>query len=151
MSLTKKFERYIPEEDHYSNVIYLRNIDGDWYKQQSNFANNSLKVLYDDNGFIISMHHDVSMLYPDGAYICELDANTHVNIDIHKIKDGKLYEYQSIGDFERAHVELNKKQLLFETSNIIDTLQDAVDIGIATEKEIEKLKELREYRISIIR
>ncbi|MGV2470300.1 tail fiber assembly protein, partial [Bacillus subtilis] len=49
MSLTKKFELYIPEEGHYSNVIYLRNIDGDWYKQQSNFANNSLKVLYDDD------------------------------------------------------------------------------------------------------
>ncbi|EFB73333.1 tail fiber assembly protein [Providencia rustigianii] len=151
MSLTKKFERYIPEEEHYSNVIYLRNVDGDWYKQQANFKNNTLKILYDDDGVITSMHHDVSMLYPEGAYILELDPQTEVDIDIHRVKNGQLFEYQTKNEINALQNEAQKKILLAEAGNIIDTLQDAIDLGLATDEEIEKLKEWKVYRIQLNR
>lgn len=151
MSLTKKFERYIPSGEHYANVIYLHNADGDWYQQQSKFKNDTLKILYNDDGDIISMHHDISMIYPENAYILELEANADIDINIHKVKDGKIYEYQSTTEYNKLKIELKKRQLINETSSLIAPLQGAVDIGTATNDEIERLKVLKEYQVSINR
>ncbi|SUC26484.1 Caudovirales tail fibre assembly protein [Providencia rustigianii] len=51
----------------------------------------------------------------------------------------------------RYKMKLKKKILLAEAGNIIDTLQDAIDLGLATDEEIEKLKEWKVYRIQLNR
>ncbi|WP_265693734.1 tail fiber assembly protein [Providencia rustigianii] len=151
MSLTKKFERYIPNEDHYPNVIYLQNMDGDWYKQQDSFSPETLKILYDDDGIIVSMHHDVSMLYPEGAYILEVEPNTEIDTNIHRVKNGELYMYQTPNEISTLQNERQKKSLLIEAGNIIEPLQDAVDLDIATGEEIKKLKAWKTYRVQLNR
>ncbi|MTB46043.1 tail fiber assembly protein [Providencia sp. wls1950] len=151
MSLTKKFERYIPNEDHYPNVVYLQNIDGDWYKQQDSFSHETLKILYDDDGIIVSMHHDVSMLYPEGAYILEVESKTEIDTNMHRVKNGEVYVYQTSNETKLLQNEMQKKTLLAEASNIIEPLQDAVDLGVAEYVEVEKLKEWKVYRIKLNR
>ena len=151
MSLTKKFERYIPNEDHYPNVVYLQNINGDWYKQQDSFSHETLKILYDDEGIIVSMHHDVSMLYPEGAYILEVESKTEIDTNMHRVKNGELYVYQTSNETKLLQNEMQKKTLLAEASNIIEPLQDAVDLDIATDEETKKLKAWKVYRVQLNR
>ncbi|HIH3527182.1 TPA: tail fiber assembly protein, partial [Escherichia coli] len=77
MSLSKKFERYTPDNLKYGTVSYSRNADGDWYEQQNNFAEDTLKILYDDDGRISAFTRDVSSLPdPAGFYVVEINAET---------------------------------------------------------------------------
>ncbi|MTC46781.1 tail fiber assembly protein [Providencia sp. wls1922] len=151
MSLTKKFERYLPDTSHYSNIVYLKNIDGDWYQQQSMFSQNTVKILYDDEGIIVSISNDISMLYPEGYYVLELDEKTIINPDFHRVKNGEIYVYQSPKERVVSENKTKKQTLLREISDAITPLQDAVDLGIATDKEREQLIAWKEYRVQVNR
>ncbi|WP_272533992.1 tail fiber assembly protein [Providencia sp. PROV212] len=151
MSLTKKFERYLPDTSHYSNIVYLKNIDGDWYQQQSMFSQNTVKILYDDEGIIASISNDISMLYPEGYYVLELDEKTIINPDFHRVKNGEIYVYQSPKERVVSENKTKKQTLLREISDAITPLQDAVDLGIATDKEREQLIAWKEYRVQVNR
>ncbi len=50
-----------------------------------------------------------------------------------------------------TEAEYQKQALLNEASAAIAPLQDAVDLGIATDKEREQLREWKEYRVLINR
>ncbi|WP_272662324.1 tail fiber assembly protein [Providencia sp. PROV111] len=50
-----------------------------------------------------------------------------------------------------AEAEYQKQALLNEATAAIAPLQDAVDLGIATDEEREQLREWREYRVLINR
>nr|WP_282666953.1 tail fiber assembly protein [Providencia rustigianii] len=151
MSLTKKFERYLPDTSHYSNIVYLKNIDGDWYQQQSMFSQNTVKILYDDEGIIASISNDISMLYPEGYYVLELDEKTIINPDFHRVKNGEIYVYQSPKERVVSENKTKKQTLLREISDAITPLQDAVELGIATDEEREQLRAWKEYRVQVNR
>lgn len=44
----------------------------DWYDSQKLFNPDALKSVFDSNGVIISMHHDVSALWPGNCSIAEI-------------------------------------------------------------------------------
>nr|WP_272656316.1 MULTISPECIES: tail fiber assembly protein [unclassified Providencia] len=50
-----------------------------------------------------------------------------------------------------AEAELQKQLLLVEASNAIAPLQDAVDLGMATDEEKAKLTAWKTYRVSLNR
>ncbi|EMF4353463.1 tail fiber assembly protein [Providencia rettgeri] len=50
-----------------------------------------------------------------------------------------------------AEAEQQKKSLLAEANNAIAPLQDAIDLGIATDEEISLLKEWKKYRVLLNR
>ncbi|MBQ0269581.1 tail fiber assembly protein [Providencia huaxiensis] len=50
-----------------------------------------------------------------------------------------------------AEAEQQKQSLLAEANNAIAPLQDAVDLDMATDEEIEKLKAWKKYRVLLNR
>lgn len=151
MSLSKKFERYIPVEPMYGNVSYSRNVDGDWYEQQKNFAEDTLKILYDDDGRISAFTHDVSSLPdPAGFYVVEINAET-IDTDKQRLIGGKLVEYQKSQSELIADSEAMKVSLRLKADSEIAWRQDAVEAGIATAEETAALAEWKKYRVLLMR
>ncbi|MCF6480618.1 tail fiber assembly protein [Escherichia coli] len=135
----------------YGNVSYSRNVDGDWYEQQKNFAEDTLKILYDDDGRISAFTRDVSSL-PDPAdfYVMELNAET-VDTDKQRLIGGKLVEYQKSQSELIADAEAMKSNLKSKADSEIAWRQYAVDKGIATVEESAALDEWNLYRVQLMR
>lgn len=151
MSLSKKFERYTPVEPLYGNVSYSRNADGDWYEQQKNFAEDTLKILYDDDGRISVFTRDVSQLPdPAGFYVAELSAAT-IDTSRQRFIAGKLVEYQKSQSELIADAEAMKSTLKSKADSEIAWRQYAVDRGIATVEESAALDEWNLYRVLLMR
>lgn len=151
MSLSKKFERYTPDNLKYGTVSYSRNADGDWYEQQKNFAEDTLKILYDDDGRISAFTRDVSSLPdPAGFYVVEINAET-IDTDKQRLIGGKLVEYQKSQRELIADSEAMKLSLRLKADSEIAWRQDAVDAGIATEEETAALSEWKKYRVLLMR
>ncbi|EAA7933282.1 tail fiber assembly protein, partial [Salmonella enterica subsp. enterica] len=56
-----------------SGVIWLYSEDGkNWYEEQKNFAADTLKIAYDQNGVIVNISQDVSTINPTGLSVVEL-------------------------------------------------------------------------------
>lgn len=73
----KKFKTYEPSSNAIDGVLYLRSEDGkDWYEIQSQFAKDTLKVMFDDNGLVISCSRDVSLLFPVNCGVLEVESET---------------------------------------------------------------------------
>ena len=75
MQYIKKFTPYNPEVKPFGeSAIYLKDENGlDWYESQSQFSVNTLKVMFDDSGLIISSSRDVSSLFPLDCGVLEID------------------------------------------------------------------------------
>ena len=151
MSLSKKFERYTPDNLKYGTVSYSRNADGDWYEQQNNFAEDTLKILYDDDGRISAFTRDVSSLPdPAGFYVVEINAET-IDTDKQRLIGGKLVEYRKSQSELIADSEAMKASLRLKADSEIAWRQDAVDAVIATEDETAALSEWKKYRVLLMR
>lgn len=151
MSLSKKFERYTPDNLKYGTVSYSRNEDGDWYEQQKNFAEDTLKILYDDDGRISAFTRDVSSLPdPAGFYVVEINAET-IDTDKQRFIGGELVEYQKSKEELKTEADAKKQALIAEATRMIAPLQDAVDLGIATDAEAGAHNAWRTYRVQLMR
>lgn len=151
MSLSKKFERYTPDNLKYGTVSYSRNADGDWYEQQKNFAEDTLKILYDDDGRISAFTRDVSSLPdPAGFYVVEINAEA-IDTDKQRLIGGKLVEHQKSQSELIADSEAMKVSLRLKADSEIAWRQDAVDAGIATAEETSALAEWKTYRVLLMR
>lgn len=75
--LCLNFKKYTPEEKLYGeDVIYLQDDDGqDWYEVQNKFAPQTIKVIFDATGMIISANQDISALHPLNASVAEFATN----------------------------------------------------------------------------
>lgn len=82
---------YQPDDKPYGDdVIYLQDTAGnDWYQSQSDFAPDTLKVVFDDSGLIISHSRDVSALYPINASVAEFATDIEDATGLYVI-NGKL-------------------------------------------------------------
>lgn len=151
MSLNKKFIQYQPEEKKYGHCTYLKNADGDWYEQQVNFKPDTLKILYDDDGKIVSVSEDVSKLVPEDLYVAEVPKGTIIDTEIHRYVKGKVVVYQKTHDELVSEAEAKKQHLIAEAATAIAPLQDAVDLGMAIPEEDLALKEWKKYRVLLNR
>ncbi|EJI4169554.1 DUF4376 domain-containing protein [Escherichia coli] len=70
----KNLQRYTPEKSDVPGAMYLKTEDGrDWYESQSSFKADTLKLVYDSEGIITSISKDVSMLWPVGQSVVEVE------------------------------------------------------------------------------
>lgn len=73
----KKFKLYEPSSNAIDGVLYLKSEDEkDWYEIQSQFAKDTLKVMFDDNGLVISCSRDASLLFPVNCGVLEVESET---------------------------------------------------------------------------
>ncbi|RJY03038.1 tail fiber assembly protein [Serratia marcescens] len=157
MQHIKNLKRYTPEELFLGeNVIYLQDENGiDWYAAQKLFSPDTVKLAYDESGIICAINSDVSMLWPIGFSVIELNptklpkcclANGEWVFDGKKVSQ-RIYSAEEM----MARAEARKNELLASAGKAVAPLQDAVDLGMAMEEEIVQLKLWKTYRVQLSR
>ncbi|ELY4543923.1 tail fiber assembly protein [Cronobacter sp. EKM101R] len=152
------FKLYHPEniDAPELNIAYLVSDEGnDWYESQSLFSGETLKIAFDEKGIIRSCSEDVSLLWPVGLSVTEIDKNTvpdGFDISGKWIFNGtKIAPYELSADELIVEAKNKKERLLREALEIITPLQDAVELDMATETEIADLAAWRRYRVLLNR
>ncbi|MDO2449788.1 tail fiber assembly protein [Enterobacter vonholyi] len=135
------------------DVIFLQTEQGDdWYEIQSRFSLDTIKIVYDENGIITSYSPDVSQLNPVDSFVAEISkADFPEGVDI---LGGWGFDGEKVIQLNPDPLdEINSKKvrLINEATTVIATLQDAVDLSIATTQEVESLREWKIYRVLLNR
>ncbi|EEU2973951.1 phage tail protein, partial [Escherichia coli] len=69
----RNFSYYTPAEPDVAGAMYLKSEDGqDWYECQSQFAEDTLKVVYDSRGVITGYGKDTALLWPVNQSVAEV-------------------------------------------------------------------------------
>lgn len=150
---------YIPESRGPApdGAMFLKSDEGaDWYQAQIHFSDQTRKIGYDKDGLILIQHKNIWALWPIDMSVSEvLETDLPDNFPASgespqgwMFKDGSILpvpvDYVDIADKERL-------RLLAEASAIMSPLQDAFELGIATEAESAKLQEWKKYRVFVSR
>lgn len=153
------FRRYQHDNGSGINYASLTNGTTDWYEYQSTLSSDKYKLMVDINDFVISATKDASALFPENCKIVEIE---EIPIDFFdkpgrwKYKENKIiYLDDNYFDEQLAKTSegrtLLKNRFLGEAGKIIAPLQDAVELEMATEKEMQILKRWKKYRVLINR
>lgn len=145
-----QIEQYAGNSD---GILFLMSESGlDWYESQKKFAATSLKFVYDSNGLIIAASYDVSTLWPVEASVAEIKADkVPAGFDAAgkwQYINGKIKEIPV--DYV-VQAEATKARLIALAAETIAPLQDALDLGIATEDEAAALIAWKKYRVLLAR
>ena len=167
MKTTGLFTPYIPtDESKLSDqtalkefagveIIFLRDPEGrDWYDIQNEFSEATVKVAFDAEGIVRSYSDDITMINPVNLAVAELSVkNIPEGFRIDEwVFDGKKLQPRIPSEEEvLSEAKANKTALLAEAGVNIAPLQDAIDLGIATDKEAEALRAWKMYRIELNR
>ncbi|EDQ6931689.1 tail fiber assembly protein [Salmonella enterica subsp. houtenae] len=139
-----------------SGVIWLYSEGGkNWYDEQKNFAADTLKIAYDQNGVIVNISQDVSTINPTGLSVVELPnitANRRADIYGGWVFDGeKIIKRVYTSEELRQQAEVKKLKLLEEAEAVITPLARAVKLDIATDEERQRLEVWEQYSVLVNR
>lgn len=158
MIIYKKFISYAPKTNPFpeAGIIFLCDTQGnDWYESQKTFSADTLKIVFDDEGVIISAGGDVSALWPQDNSVAE--------IPLENVPEGFTARGEWVFDgstivaktytTEEYRTQAEAKRAVFYTtaSAAMSPLQDAVDVDDATDEEIALLKIWKKYRVALNR
>ncbi|EFG2713217.1 TPA: tail fiber assembly protein [Escherichia coli] len=138
------------------NIKWLYSDDGkNWYEEQKNFQPDTLKMVYDHNGVIICIEKDVSAINPEGASVVELpDITANRRADISgkwMFKDGAVVKRIYTADEQQQQAESQKAALLSEAESVIQPLERAVRLNMATDEERTRLESWERYSVLVNR
>lgn len=154
----KTFTRYTPEEP-LSGVVYLQSEDGlDWYAlRESLVDSDALKIAFQADGIIRQQTYDVQGMFPENLSVAVVNKKSvpkdfPENADGQWIFNGKKITPRVIPESELiAQAEETRAQLMAEANQKITPLQAALDVGIATDEELAKLKVWKIYLVLLSR
>ncbi|TFZ52941.1 tail fiber assembly protein [Serratia proteamaculans] len=143
-------------------VLFLKSDSGDdWYECQKTFRNDTIKIMYDLNGIIHSIsnkpnaegYFDVSGFFPENMSVAEIEQlPEHADIDGCWFFDGTQVKPREYSVKELQHQAMNKKQDLIKQATLqITTLNDATELGMASENEQRQLTAWKTYRVLLSR
>lgn len=136
-------------------VLVLEDEAGnDWYELQKNFKGDTLKILFDDNGRIVSHSVDVSTLTPTHLSIAEvsqkkLPKDFFTNTNGYLFIDGKIAPLVLSHEEEIAIAESKKLLLADEAEKNITILERKVRLGMATDEEKDSLIAWEIYSVKV--
>ena len=138
------------------NIVWLWSDDGkNWYEEQKNFQPDTLKMAYDENGIIRCIEKDVSMLNPDGLSVVELPnitANRRADISGNwMFKDDTVIKRVYTDAERQQQAEVRKSTLLAEAEALIQPLERAVRLNMATDEERSRLEAWDRYSVLVSR
>lgn len=157
----KNFTEYEPNTPYERSMVaqlsalfYRAETGEDWYQTVPLFKPDSYKIKYGKNNTITVISKDASSICPVDGSIIELDAipeHATANGDWFITDDGeiKLKEQTQAEKIEDTKKII--KILMDGADQTIIPLQDAVDLDMATEEEIAKLREWKIYRVKLSR
>lgn len=155
----KLFKKYEPTEPKFpgiTGVLYLidEETGTDWYDAIEKFDKDTMKVVVNKDGRIISASREADRLYPVDCSVAEVPMRRVPNdFDLMKAPfgfvNGDIVPFQfSAEDLERMH-SITKSQLLSEASTQVGIYADM----IAFEDDVEHAKEMHlawsKYRILV--
>ncbi|MEF9674518.1 tail fiber assembly protein [Pectobacterium aroidearum] len=152
-----KFKRYTPENkkelSNYNAIFLVSDSGDDWYECQNSFSENTLKIMYDADNVVRSLSKDVSSFFPIEMSVAEItDFPDGVDINGGWVFDGESIIPRVYTQVENIEMADNKKKFLLSRINQdVIPLQDAVDLGIASEEEEKKLSAWKKYRVLLMR
>ena len=129
--------------------LYFQDIHGrDWYETIRDWKG---AIATDAAGIVIACETDVTLMgMQEGRSVYEVDPAT--------VPENVLGNFTFIDgvftDIRPTDIQINlikKENLLYEASTKIAPLQDAVELEIATEKEITLLNNWKKYRVLLNR
>ena len=144
---------------------FLCSEDGqDWYECQELFSDGTVKIMYDGNNVVRSV---VDKPLPERGNILSVSAFFPLNMSVAEI-EGQLPNGFNIGGgwvFNGESVvprilsteeliaiaEATKAKLMDAANKAIAPLQDAVELGIATDEEAAQLQLWKRYRVLLSR
>lgn len=142
------------------NIAFLKDENGnDWYMWLKTFSQKTLKISFNpDTKEIIHFSYDASAIFPINQIVVEV-APENVPDEFSAagekalggaflFVDGKITAAPV--DYA-AEAQRNKLELLTQANNVIATLQDAVDLNMATDEETANLLEWKKYRVLLSR
>ena len=138
------------------NVAWLWSEDGkNWYVEVNNFQPDTIKILYDENNIIVAVTRDASTLDPTGYSVVEvpdITANRRAD-DSGKwlFKDGAVVKRIYTADEQQQQAELQKAALLSEAESVIQQLERAVRLNMATDEERTRLEAWERYSVLVSR
>lgn len=158
----KNFTEYTPDAGERAELnvefsaLFLRSQGGvDWYDAQTRFKPDTLKIVYDQSRVIVGYSSDVSTLVPYHCSVVEMSLSavpdTLTDDNTWQFIDGEIIprEYTPAEQADKAGGE--KLARLAYAANVIAPLQDAVDLGMATDEELAQLKAWKTYRVLLSR
>lgn len=162
MQHLKNLKIYTPDDEYslflmkeHSAEFFISEDGRDWYESQASFSPDTLKVAYDEAGIIRSISKDVSSIYPRDFSVVEVDITArNQNVDISGVwvfSEGEIKprQYSPVELCKQA--EAQKAELLAAAATEIAPLQDAADLGEATEDENALLLAWKKYRVMLNR
>ena len=138
------------------DVIWLWSEDGkNWYEEVSNFQEDTIKIVYDENNIIVGITRDASTFNPEGFSVVEvpdITANRRAD-DSGKwmFKDGAVIKRIYTADEQQQQAESQKAALLSEAESIIQPLERAVRLNMATDEERARLESWERYSVLVSR
>ncbi|EJF0879806.1 tail fiber assembly protein [Escherichia coli] len=138
------------------DVIWLWSEDGkNWYEEQKNFQENTIKLAYTAEGIIVAIDKDVSAINPEGLSVVELpDITANRRADISgnwMFKDGAVVKRIYTADEQQQQAESQKAALLSEAESVIQPLERAVRLNMATDEERARLESWERYSVLVSR
>ncbi|KZJ88428.1 phage tail protein, partial [Escherichia coli] len=137
-----------------------------WYEEVKNFQPDTIKIVYDENNIIVAITKDASTLNPEGYSVVEIPditANRRAD-DSGKwmFKDGAVIKRVYTEEELRLQTEnqkkillqqaeLQKAALLSEAESVIQPLERAVRLNMATDEERTRLESWERYSVMVSR
>lgn len=158
--LPEELELYYVAKSPGVNIVFLKDDNGnDWYLWLKTLSQETLKISFNpDTKEIIHFSYDASAIFPINQIVVEI---TPENVPDEFTAAGEkalggAFLFDG-GEIVAAPVDYateaqrQKMALMNQANNVIATLQDAVDLDMATEKEAKILPEWKKYRVLLSR
>ncbi|EJI0690907.1 tail fiber assembly protein [Escherichia coli] len=139
-----------------AGVVWLYTEDGkNWYEEQKNFQPDTIKIAYDKNNVIVTVSKDVSTINPEGLSVVEVsDITANRRADNNgnwMFLDGKVVKREYTKQELQQQAELQKATLLSEAESVIQPLERAVRLNMATNEERARLESWERYSVLVSR
>lgn len=156
----EELELYYVAKSPEVNIVFLKDDNGnDWYLWLKTLSQETLKISFNpDTKEIIHFSYDASAIFPINQVVVEV-APENVPGEFtaagEKALGGAfLFDGGKIiaapVDYA-AEAQSRKQELLNQANNVIATLQDAVELDMATVEEADHLTQWRKYRVLLSR
>ncbi|EEW0910060.1 tail fiber assembly protein [Escherichia coli O4] len=144
----KTKEQYLLTKN--SGVVWLWSEDGkNWYEEQKDFQEDTIKLAYTAEGIIVAIDKDVSAINPEGLSVVELpDITANRRADISgnwMFKDGAVIKRTYTEEEQRQQAENEKQSLLQLVRDKTQLWDSQLRLGIISDENKQKLTEWMLY------
>lgn len=157
MIILKNLKPYENQDSELSikNSIFLKSECGrDWYETVGEFQQNTVKIMYDSSGRIVSASLNAHDLTPVNFSVAEIDHDGSID----ELLDGKVFDEETltVSDYVLSSTEIVSnlsKELTTTINSTIDEiskLKVIIDVGLGDSKDTVYFEKLRKFLKSLI-